>query len=74
MADVGEVTSISRTAVLRERYRARLPESLDDLTGPGHGIVQLPAHIASLPEGYFLLFVATAGALRTPLFNLRITR
>jgi hypothetical protein len=33
-------------AVLEERYRRRLPETLDDLAGPGHGTVQLPAHIA----------------------------
>lgn len=33
-------------AVLEGRYRSRLPEILDDLAGPGHGIVQLPTHIA----------------------------
>src|SRR5262249_25640146 len=27
-------------------YRSRLPHSLDDLTGPDHGTVQLPLHIA----------------------------
>jgi hypothetical protein len=32
--------------VLAERYRSRLPETLGELTGPGHGTVQLPAHIA----------------------------
>ena len=37
---------VSRAAVLEERYRGRLPETLDDLTGPGHGTVQLPSHIA----------------------------
>jgi hypothetical protein len=37
---------VSRTAVLEERYRGRLPETLDDLAGPGNGTVQLPAHIA----------------------------
>ena len=35
-----------RTAILKERYRVRLPENLDDLTGPRHGTVQLPGHIA----------------------------
>jgi hypothetical protein len=41
-----EAASVSRTAVLAERYRGRLPETLDQLTGPGHGTVQLPTHIA----------------------------
>jgi Hemerythrin HHE cation binding domain len=36
----------SRTAVLEERYRGRLPGSLDELVGPGHGTVQLPLHVA----------------------------
>ena len=36
----------SRTVALEGRYRSRLPETLDDLAGPGHGIVQLPTHIA----------------------------
>lgn len=35
-----------RTPLLEERYRSRLPATLDDLAGPGHGTVQLPAHIA----------------------------
>jgi hypothetical protein len=39
-------TSISRAAVLEQRYRSRLPRSLDDLTGPARGTVQLPLHIA----------------------------
>ena len=49
MTSVGvlqEAVPVSRAAVLEERYRGRLPESLDHLTGPGHGTVQLPAHIA----------------------------
>jgi hypothetical protein len=37
---------ISRADVLKERYRSRLPRSLDDLTGPDHGTVQLPLHVA----------------------------
>jgi hypothetical protein len=49
MASVGglqEATPVSRAAVLEERYRGRLPETLNDLTGPGHGTVQLPLHVA----------------------------
>jgi hypothetical protein len=37
---------VSRAAVLKERYRSRLPGTLSELTGPGHGTVQLPPHIA----------------------------
>ena len=37
---------ISHAAVLEQRYRSRLPRSLDDLAGPERGIVQLPLHIA----------------------------
>ncbi|MEV4252349.1 hypothetical protein AB0J52_04175 [Spirillospora sp. NPDC049652] len=36
----------SRGAILRERYRSRLPGSLDELSGPTHGEVQLPLQIA----------------------------
>ncbi|UQA91488.1 hypothetical protein [Streptomyces halobius] len=36
----------SATDVLRQRYADRLPASLDDLTGPTHGRVELPLHIA----------------------------
>ena len=36
----------SRAAVLEERYRSRLPETLDDLGCPGHGTIQLPLHVA----------------------------
>jgi hypothetical protein len=39
-------TPISRAVVLEQRYRSRLPRSLDDLAGPEHGTVQLPLHIA----------------------------
>jgi hypothetical protein len=49
MRNVGsllEAASASRAAILEERYRSRLPETLDDLAGPGRGTVQLPAHIA----------------------------
>lgn len=49
MSGVGglpDAAPVSRTAVLEERYRGRLPETLDDLTGPRHGTVQLPLHVA----------------------------
>jgi hypothetical protein len=49
MRNVGsslEAAPVSRAAILEERYRGRLPETLDDLAGPCHGTVQLPAHIA----------------------------
>ena len=49
MGDVGslqEAAPVSRAAVLEERYRSRLPDTLDQLTGPNRGTVQLPAHIA----------------------------
>jgi hypothetical protein len=39
-------TPISHAAVLEQRYRSRLPRSLDDLAGPEHGTAQLPLHIA----------------------------
>jgi hypothetical protein len=32
--------------VLRARYQGRLPSALDELTGPAHGTVQLPLHVA----------------------------
>jgi hypothetical protein len=49
MKNVGglpEAATVSRAVVLEERYRGRLPGTLDDLTGPGHGTVQLPLHVA----------------------------
>ncbi|MCZ4605446.1 hypothetical protein O3S80_17155 [Streptomyces sp. Lzd4kr] len=30
----------------REKFRRRLPESLDELHGPTHGVVDLPLHLA----------------------------
>ncbi|MEU5208007.1 hypothetical protein [Streptomyces sp. NPDC020742] len=36
----------SAADVLRQRYADRLPASLHDLTGPTHGEVELPLHIA----------------------------
>lgn len=41
-----ELALVSRTDVLEERYRSRLPQTLDDLTGPRHGTLQLPLHVA----------------------------
>ena len=46
VGDLLEAAPVSRAAVLEQRYRSRLPGSLEDLTGPGHGSVQLPSHIA----------------------------
>jgi hypothetical protein len=37
---------VSYSELLRMQYRDRLPHKLDDLTGPAHGSVQLPLHIA----------------------------
>jgi hypothetical protein len=31
--------------VLRARYRSRLPRALDELSGPSHGVVELPLHV-----------------------------
>jgi hypothetical protein len=33
-------------ALYREKFRRRLPESLDKLHGPTHGVVELPLHLA----------------------------
>lgn len=33
-------------ALYREKFRHRLPESLDELHGPAHGVVDLPLHMA----------------------------
>lgn len=33
-------------ALYREKFRRRLPESLEELHGPTHGVVQLPLHVA----------------------------
>ncbi|GAA3265017.1 hypothetical protein GCM10010469_35160 [Streptomyces labedae] len=32
--------------LLRARYKRRLPSSRNELTGPEHGLVELPLHIA----------------------------
>ncbi|MEE1764530.1 hypothetical protein [Streptomyces sp. SP18BB07] len=34
-------------ALYREKFRRRLPESLNNLRGPTHGVVDLPLHMAS---------------------------
>ncbi|GAA0272978.1 hypothetical protein GCM10010302_08220 [Streptomyces polychromogenes] len=36
----------SAAEALRARYAGRLPASLDELTGPAHGVVHLPLHVA----------------------------
>lgn len=36
----------STADVLRRRYADRLPASLNDLTGPTHGRIELPLHVA----------------------------
>ncbi|MEV3933301.1 hypothetical protein [Streptomyces sp. NPDC049944] len=33
-------------ALYREKFRRRLPESLDELHGPTQGVVELPLHMA----------------------------
>lgn len=33
-------------ALYREKFRRRLPESLDELHGPAQGVVELPPHMA----------------------------
>ncbi|MEU4098716.1 hypothetical protein [Streptomyces sp. NPDC026673] len=33
-------------ALYREKFRRRLPASLDELRGPAHGVVDLPLHVA----------------------------
>ena len=37
---------VSYPTVMEQRYRSRLPAALMDLSGPAHGIVQLPLHVA----------------------------
>ncbi|MFC7811105.1 hypothetical protein [Streptomyces olivaceus] len=36
----------SIASLMRTRYRNRLPSSLDELTGPEHGTMELPLHVA----------------------------
>ncbi|GAB7101769.1 hypothetical protein JCM4814A_00830 [Streptomyces phaeofaciens JCM 4814] len=36
----------SAADVLRERCAGRLPDTLEDLAGPAHGLVELPLHVA----------------------------
>jgi hypothetical protein len=37
---------VPNAAVMEQRYRRRLPAALGDLSGPAHGTVQLPLHVA----------------------------
>ncbi|MFZ3560623.1 hypothetical protein [Streptomyces sp. BH055] len=39
-------TDAEDLALYREKFRLRLPESLDELHGPTHGVVDLPLHLA----------------------------
>ena len=39
-------TQVSYPAVMEQRYRRSLPAALGDLSGPAHGTVQLPLHVA----------------------------
>jgi hypothetical protein len=39
-------SAVSYSAVMEQRYRSRLPATLGDLSGPTHGTVQLPLHVA----------------------------
>ncbi|MFL4907608.1 hypothetical protein ACJ6WF_31515 [Streptomyces sp. MMS24-I2-30] len=39
-------TNAEDLALYREKFRRRLPESLDELQGPTHGVVDLPLHMA----------------------------
>ncbi|MGW5369846.1 hypothetical protein ACWER6_23890 [Streptomyces sp. NPDC004009] len=39
-------TDVEDLALYRERFRMRLPESLDELHGPTQGIAELPLHMA----------------------------
>ncbi|MCX4515700.1 hypothetical protein OHA27_36570 [Streptomyces sp. NBC_01619] len=40
------ISPLTTAGVLKKRYAQRLPRSLDDLTGPVHGEVTLPLHVA----------------------------
>ncbi|WP_405626037.1 hypothetical protein [Streptomyces sp. NBC_00016] len=40
------ITAPPRAEVLRDRFRSRLPERLQELAGPVEGDVDLPLHIA----------------------------
>jgi hypothetical protein len=39
-------TDAEDLALYREKFRLRLPESLDELHGPTQGVVELPLHMA----------------------------
>jgi hypothetical protein len=44
--DAAQDDPSSITALPRARCKRRPPSSLNELTGPGHGLVELPPHIA----------------------------
>jgi hypothetical protein len=45
--DVPSVSApVSYAAVIEQRYRSRLPAALIDISGPAHGTVRLPLHVA----------------------------
>ncbi|WP_331726016.1 hypothetical protein [Streptomyces sp. NBC_01012] len=39
-------TDAENLALYQEKFRRRLPESLDELHGPAQGVVELPLHMA----------------------------
>ena len=41
--------------ILRARHRSRLPERLEDLAGPVHGVAALPLHVAWSGQTSFAL-------------------
>ncbi|MEK2477264.1 hypothetical protein WN984_31020 [Streptomyces noursei] len=47
--------SLSAAQVLQAAYRSRLPDQMEDLTGPQQGTVELPLHVVwSGSNSYFL--------------------
>ena len=46
MIDTVQDDPESIASLLRTKYRNRLPSSLEELTGPEHGVVELPLHVA----------------------------
>ncbi|MEU2564952.1 hypothetical protein ABZ626_37355 [Streptomyces longispororuber] len=46
MASTSLPDAPSALEVLRARYTGQLPARLDDLTGPAHGTIELPLHVA----------------------------
>jgi hypothetical protein len=50
-----DATTASRAQTLRERYRSRLPHSLEELDGPVEGAVELPLHIVWSGRNHYSL-------------------